>query len=413
MRRLLLIGLWLLLGLAPWSLPVAAADGQSELKGVVAALEAGQDPVRIVAFGDSITGVYYHTGGRRAWCDMLALALGRAYPKARLEMFNAGISGNSSAQGLARIDKDVLSRKPHLVVVMFGMNDVARAKREQFVSNLSTIVKRCRGAGAAVILSTPNSVYNNPVRPTDRLADYAQAVREVARELHVPLADCYRAYEEVRTREPLAWKLLMSETIHPSLNGHKLFAEVMAETVCGKRVSLADVEPPPDSLRFTLACLRTGKPVSLIAMPPYDRIVPDALRRQFPAAVIKVTSWPCQDRSLADLQQWAGQIRKQAPTLVVVAVPAGAGAQDEEAFVRAYAWVVNLSVDFGPAHWDRVSILPSVTGPLTAEQQRWEHLAKQVIRGADSACIARQAEDSRPTIAIIEQWVRRQVEILP
>jgi len=55
-------------------------------------LEAGQEPVRIVCFGDSVTGVYYHTGGRRAWTDMLGIALGKAYPKAKVEMFNAGIS---------------------------------------------------------------------------------------------------------------------------------------------------------------------------------------------------------------------------------------------------------------------------------------------------------------------------------
>jgi len=50
----------------------AAQEGnQPTLAGVVKLLESGSAPVRIVGFGDSITGVYYHTGGRRAWCDML------------------------------------------------------------------------------------------------------------------------------------------------------------------------------------------------------------------------------------------------------------------------------------------------------------------------------------------------------
>jgi len=378
---------------------------------VVAKLQAGRETVRIVAFGDSITGVYYHTGGRRAWCDMLGIALARIYPHAKLEMLNAGISGNTSAQGLARIDRDVLARRPDFVVVMFGMNDAARAPREQFAANLQSIVERCRKAGAAVILSTPNNVYANPVRPIDRLAEFAQTVREVARRLDAPLADCYAAYEEVLHRDPLRWKLLMSETIHPSMNGHKLFAEVMAEAISGRRVSLADVPPPPDALRFTLARLRAGEPVSVIAMPPYDRIVPDALRKLFPAARIEATPWPAEGRSLADLEQWAKRIRKQAPHLVVVAVPAGAGSASEEAFIRSYCWVLNWSVDFGLSKWDRLSVLPSVTGSLSPEEKRREEIARQVIAGADCQCLGRGPDDRRTPGEIIGDWVRRQAGI--
>src|ERR1700722_8073416 len=92
---------------------------------VVQLLEDGE-PVRIVCFGDSVTGVYYHTGGRRAWCDLLGLALERIYLNAKIEMINAGVSGNTSAEGLQRMEADVLSHNPQLVVVMFGLNDVAR-----------------------------------------------------------------------------------------------------------------------------------------------------------------------------------------------------------------------------------------------------------------------------------------------
>lgn len=45
-------------------------------------LRAGNDPVRIVCLGDSVTGVYYHTGGRRAYPEMVQVALKRLYPNA-------------------------------------------------------------------------------------------------------------------------------------------------------------------------------------------------------------------------------------------------------------------------------------------------------------------------------------------
>ena len=126
-----------------------------------ALLEAGGEPVRIVAFGDSITGVYYHTGGRRAWCDMLGEALRKVYPKADVRMINAGISGHTSERGLGRMERDVCAHRPHLVVVMFGMNDCTGNNLDRFRANMAAIVTRCREAGAEVVLCTPNNVYPN------------------------------------------------------------------------------------------------------------------------------------------------------------------------------------------------------------------------------------------------------------
>ena len=85
-------------------------------------------------------------------------------------------------------------------------------------------------------------------------------------------------------------------------------------------MSLAAVEPPADALRFTLKRLGENQPVNIIAMPPFDRYVPDALRGLFPGAEIRVTTWPIQQRSLAAIEQWGKGIRKQRPHLVVVAV---------------------------------------------------------------------------------------------
>src|SRR6266567_4729526 len=55
-------------------------------------LAAGK-PVTIVCFGDSITGVYYHTGGRRAYPEMLELALKKVHTTALVKVINAGVSG--------------------------------------------------------------------------------------------------------------------------------------------------------------------------------------------------------------------------------------------------------------------------------------------------------------------------------
>src|SRR5437763_1138601 len=84
---------------------VARADDKPPAVAAVVKRLAAGEPTKIVCFGDSITGAYYHTGGERAWCDMLGLAIQRVYPQSRPEMINAGISGHTTVNGLATADR--------------------------------------------------------------------------------------------------------------------------------------------------------------------------------------------------------------------------------------------------------------------------------------------------------------------
>jgi len=389
----------------------AVAGAEARLGKTIGLLTAGREPVRIVCFGDSITGVYYHTGGRRAWCDMLGIALQRIYPKAKLQMVNAGISGHTTAKGLERIERDVLAKKPHLVVVMFGMNDVVGVPRATFAENLRTIVRRCRGVGAEVMLCTPNSIYPEDARrPVERLAAFAEMVRVVAGEMAVPLVDCYAAYEATRAKDRRAWMLLMSETIHPNMNGHKAFAEQIAFVLSGKRVALGDVRPLEPSIPHTLALLSQDKPIKLIAMAPYDRIVARVLAELNPKSKIDLVRWPTQGKSLADLERWAKGVRDQNPNLVVVAVPPDLVAANVEAFIRSYSWVLNWSMSFGRSAWDVVAVLPSVTDRgLSARHQATADLARRVVIGQDIGFIERAAGETDSPEQVVRRWFRATV----
>ena len=68
------------------------------------------------------------------------------YPEARLELINSGISGDTTLDGLARLDWAVLSYKPDLVTINFGINDcVLGLGLEEFEMNFVEIVRRIRG----------------------------------------------------------------------------------------------------------------------------------------------------------------------------------------------------------------------------------------------------------------------------
>lgn len=98
----------------------------------------------IVAFGDSlVAGV-----GSTEENDFVALLT----RKIGQPIVNLGISGNTTAQGLARIN-EVTSRKPKVVLVLLGGNDyLQKVPKETTQKNLETIIKRIQESGAVVVL---------------------------------------------------------------------------------------------------------------------------------------------------------------------------------------------------------------------------------------------------------------------
>jgi lysophospholipase L1-like esterase len=105
------------------------------------------DPTRdtIVFLGDSITSGH-GLPLEVTFPHRLGAALGVAVK-------NAGISGDQTAGGLARLQQDVLDHRPKLVVVQLGSNDAfRRVPKDRTLGNLRAIVRRAREDGAGVVL---------------------------------------------------------------------------------------------------------------------------------------------------------------------------------------------------------------------------------------------------------------------
>lgn len=361
-------------------------------------------PVKVVCFGDSVTGVYYHSGSRRAYTDMLGIALRRASGNANVEMINAGISGHTTVNALSRIDRDVLAHKPDLVTVMFGLNDMTRVSLKDYRANLKTIIEKCRGVGAEVVLATPNNVVDTPGRPTEKLIQYCDVVREVGIELNVPVCDAYRQLNAVRANAAFDWRILMSDSIHPNMAGHKKLAEQLAQTTTGLKVSLENVPPLQPALKRTLARISDNKPVRVLAMAPYDAMIDSALRSRAKDVQVEVTSWPVDGMSLSEIEQDAKKrVRALKPDLVLIAVPASASADTDEAFASSFAWTMNWSLNFGPPTWDCVVVHPSVASPAGKAYAR-DELVRRLVKAQDLSLIDRTAGNSESSEAIVAEW---------
>ena len=365
-------------------------------------------PVRVVCFGDSVTGVYYHTGSRRAYTAMLGLALEAAVPGTRVRAINAGISGHTTADGLSRIDKDVLAHKPDIVTVMFGLNDMVRVSPADYRKNLVTIVGRCRKIGAEVVLATPNNVIDTPRRPTDRLVEYCDVVRSVGRDLDVPVCDCFRGYDAIRHHDRKDWRLLMSDQIHPNMDGHRRIARQLARAITGRRVRLEHVHPIEPAIPRTLSLLNAGRPIRVLAMPPFDASIAGVLQKFKPGVQVEVTSWPVSGQSLKTIEREAAKrVRSMKPDLVLVAVPRNAEAASREEFINAFSWIMNHSLSFSYQQWDCVMIHPSVVDPDGDEAGR-DKLVRRLVRAQDLHLVDRPVGSRDDSVKILEHWIGRQ-----
>jgi lysophospholipase L1-like esterase len=369
------------------------ADGSS-----LPLADPGQEPVSIVCLGDSVTGVYYHTGGKAAYPEMLEVALRRVYPRARISVVNAGISGNTTKDGLNRLDRDVLARRPNVVTISFGLNDLVRVSPEDFDKNLSELVTRCRAAGSRVVLCTPNAVVDTPARPIAKLTDYCERIRQAAARNDVPVCDQFAAGESRRRMNAADWRLSMSDEIHPNTTGHKWMAEELCRVLTGRSTSLDDVRPSEPALAKTWEKLAANKSVRVLAMPPYDAWIAPALRSLVPQAAIEVTPWPTAGKSVAEIEQTAkATVRTMKPDLVIVAVPRTAdapadAARSEEVFARSFTWTMNWSLSFGRSEWDCLIVHPAVADPGAATPR--DDLVRRLVRAQHLHLVDRSADES-------------------
>jgi acyl-CoA thioesterase-1 len=183
---------------------------------MVAAADARDQPgamATIVAFGDSLT-AGFGVSSEDAYPPTLERRLredGYAY-----RVVNAGVSGETTAGGLRRVDR-VLKARPNLVILELGANDGLRGfSPEQTRENLARIIERLQAGGATVLLAGMRV----PPNYGDEYARAFEAVfPELARRYHLPLIPFF--LDGVAT-EPA---LNQTDGLHPTADGYRVIVE--------------------------------------------------------------------------------------------------------------------------------------------------------------------------------------------
>ncbi|MFM7164043.1 MAG: alpha/beta fold hydrolase [Planctomycetaceae bacterium] len=361
-------------------------------------LVSGCQSLKVVCLGDSVTGVYYHTGGHRAWPELLQRALQQALPDCDISVINAGISGNTVTDGLARLERDVLQHQPQIVTISFGLNDLARSGAQSFQQGLAELVRRIRAAGAQPVLCTPNAVIDTAGRPEQKLQEFCQLIKTVATEQQAAFCDVQQAGLRLRDRAPVAWRLTMSDAIHPNLDGHRLLAETVCQRLTGVQVSLADVRPQ-SGLPRVQRVLSEGGRLKILVMQPIVAPLQRALEQLGLTDRCEVTVWPtvveqagaAVQRSLPDLEAEAQRlVRPLRPDLVLLTFPEHRPELADEQLIHSVSWVMNWSLDFGRSSWDCLVVHPQLLNDQVADGE-WSRLLRQLVNAQDLQLLDRPA----------------------
>jgi acyl-CoA thioesterase-1 len=179
----------------------------------LAASAAAQDDRVIVAFGDSLT-AGYGVAPEESYPALLGARLREA--GYRYRVINAGVSGDTTAGGLRRVDW-ALKLKPEIALVELGANDALRGQDlEKTRANLDAIVARFEAGGARVLLlgmRLPPNYGGRYARAFEKMYE------DVARARKVPLMPFFLDGVGAVAR------LNQSDGIHPTAEGYRVIVE--------------------------------------------------------------------------------------------------------------------------------------------------------------------------------------------
>jgi lysophospholipase L1-like esterase len=188
-----------------------------------------KDGDKVAFLGDSITQFGAEIPG--GYCRLVVAGLEANGIK--VEPVFSGIGGNTSIQMLERIERDVLAKKPTLMTLSCGVNDVYRVPLEAYKTNIMAIVEKVRNAGVKLVILTPTMAGEDPRDGYNKkLAGYVDFLRGLAQTNGWPLADlnsqmqaALREAKATNATKPYKAYYLTKDGIHMATQGDQLMAE--------------------------------------------------------------------------------------------------------------------------------------------------------------------------------------------
>ena len=193
----------------------------------------------MVAFGDSLTYGYGVLKGIEYPCR-----LEKHFTNLNLKVINKGINGNTTREALARLEEDVLSYSPEIVIFLFGSNDCSLSEDYyrpliEYEKNITCMIKTLQsfshtstfnqGVILPIFITPPPAVDTDffPFTTNDRLELYAQSVKALAEKNNCPIIDFFTILSN--KKEEAYEDFFQFDGIHLSDLGYDLLFKTVVE----------------------------------------------------------------------------------------------------------------------------------------------------------------------------------------
>ena len=205
-------------------------------------------PINIVAFGDSVThgALLEEINYETVYWNRLRKKLNDVRDYIPVNVINSGIGGITAEGSLQRIQRDVFSHNPDLIIVCFGLNDV-NGDKKIYLSSLEKIFNQCIEKEIETIFLTPNMLNTYVADDTleelkayaektaemqnnGRMDDYIESAVSLAEQLNIKVCHCYKYWKELSLTEDITM-LLANRINHPVKEMHEIFAQSIFEAI--------------------------------------------------------------------------------------------------------------------------------------------------------------------------------------
>ena len=191
---------------------------------------------KIIFFGDSITQMGVNKGG---YIDRIKQEINKKNLQNKYELTGAGIGGNKVYDLYLRLEEDVLDKKPSVVVIWVGVNDVwhktsgTGTDEDKFEKFYIALVKKMQAKKIQVILTTPAAIGEkyDGTNPQDKDLDaYSNVIRKIATKFNCKLVDLRKAFMQFSLEHNPENKesgILTTDSVHLNDTGNQLVADEM------------------------------------------------------------------------------------------------------------------------------------------------------------------------------------------
>lgn len=181
--------------------------------------------INLVFHGHSVPAGYFVTpdvNTLAAYPQLSLKKVKKAYPWAVVNSITTAIGGENSLAGAKRFATEVLSHRPDVVFIDYGLND-RRAGLEAAKAAWEQMIQEALAKKVKVILLTPTPDQREDLlAPNSELTKHANQIRALAAQYQVGLVDSYQLFQELAKKEKL--KDYMAQSNHVNALGHDVVA---------------------------------------------------------------------------------------------------------------------------------------------------------------------------------------------